>query len=415
VVPQDALRVGGDRAPPPLHLRRRLTGIAAGLGAWLAFRVLLHLPDLAEVLLASGPLSLLTRGLSLVSGVAPFSLAEWVVLGFLVRQGVGAVGGLGEIRRGVDGWARTLARGGLRFGQDVGILVLLFYLLWGFHYARPGLETRLGLAAAGELSVVELEELASHALEAANRAYLELHGVPDAGHPTPTLPPDSLVPALEAGWGAVAARFDLPSRVERRHGAPKTWLTTPLIRRMGISGTYFPFTAEALTLRDLPGARMPTTLAHEMAHQRGVTSESDANTLAFLVAREAPHPQARYAAYLFLRGQFLTALAGACPECVEPLGDLHLPGLRRDLADLTRYWLRSRGPISDAAGRINHAMLRSHGIPEGTASYRGSTWILAALALEQGPAAFFGTEAPLTEHDPPLPRFDPPAPGDPGR
>jgi hypothetical protein len=415
VVPADALRAGGDRAPPPLHLRRRLAWIGAGLGAWLAFRILLLIPDAAEVLLGAGPLPLLTRGLSLVSGAVPFSLAEWVVLGFLVRQGVGAVGGFREVRKGVDGWARTLGRGGLRFGQDVGILVLLFYLLWGFHYARPGLEVRLGLAAAGELSVVELQELTAHALEAANRAYLELHGIPDAGHPTPTLPPDSLVPALEAGWEAVAARFDLPSRVERRHGAPKAWLVTPLIRRMGLSGMYFPFTAEALALRDLPGARMPTTLAHEMAHQRGVTSEADANVLAFLVAREAPHPQARYAAHLFLRGQFLTALAGACPECVDPLRDLHLPGLRRDLADLTRYWLRARGPLSDAAGRMNHAMLRSHGIPEGTASYRGSTWILAALALEEGPAAFFGTEAASAGDGPPVPRFDPPDPGDPER
>jgi hypothetical protein len=415
VVPTDALRVEGDRTPPPLQLRRRLSWIAAGVGAWLAFRVLLHFPNFAEAVLGAGPIPLLTRGLSLVSGAIPFSLAEWVVLGFLVRQGVGAVGGVREVRRGVDGWARTLARGGLRFGQDVGVLVLLFYLLWGFHYARPGLEVRLGLAAAGELSVVELEELALHSLEAANRSYLDLHGVPDAGHPTPSLPPDSLVPALEAGWEAVAARFDLPSRVVRRHGAPKTWLATPLIRRMGVSGMYFPFTAEALALRDLPGARMPTTLAHEMAHQRGVASESDANALAFLVAREAPHPQARYAAHLFLRGQFLTALAGACPECAEPLRDLHLAGLRRDLADLTRYWLRFRGPLSETAGRMNHAMLRSHGIPEGTASYRGSTWILAALALEEGPAAFFGTGAASPEEDAPRRRSPPPHPEDPGR
>jgi hypothetical protein len=391
VVQADALR--------PLLLRRRLGWIAAGLGAWIAFRILLLFPDTAEVLLGSGPLPLFTRGLSLVSGAVPFSLAEVFVLGFLVRQGIGAVGGLNDVRRGRDGWPRTLARGGLRFGQDVGVLVLLFYLLWGFHYARPGLDSRLGLAAAGELSVAELEELAHHAVEAANRAYVELHGTPDAGYPTPTLPSDSLVPALEAGWAAVSARFHLPERLERRHGTPKTWLATPLIRRMGVSGMYFPYTAEALTLGDLPGARMPTTLAHEMAHQRGITSESDANTLAFLVARAAPHPQARYAAHLFVRGQFLAALAGACRECVEPFRERQLPGIRRDLEDLTRYWLRSQGPISEAAGRMNHAMLRSHGIPEGRASYGGSTWILAALALEEGPAAFFGTDSAPSEDD----------------
>jgi hypothetical protein len=391
VVPADALRgEGAGAGAPPLLLRRRLAWIAAGLGAWLAFRVLLVFPAAAEVLLASGPLPALTRGLSRATGMVPFSLAEWIVVGFLVRQGVGAVGGFRNLREGVDGWGRTLARGGLRLGQDMGVLVLLFYLLWGFHYARPGLDARLGVAPSGELSVAELEDLAGHAVAASNRAYLELHGVPDAGRPTPALPLDSLVPALNEGWAAVAARFDLPFRVERRHGDPKAWLATPVVRRMGVSGMYFPFTGEALTLGDLPGARLPTTLAHEMAHQRAVTSESDANTLAFLVAREAPHPQARYAAYLFIRGQFLVALAEACPECVPPLRDRQLPGVRRDLDDLIRYWLRSRGPISEAAGRMNHAMLRSHGIAEGRGSYSGSAWILAALALEEGPAAFFG-------------------------
>jgi hypothetical protein len=384
VVPTDAL------TSPPLHLRRRLAFLALGVGTWLAFRLLLAFPHVAEVLVGSGPIPLLAQGLSRASSWVPFPLAELVILGVVLRQATGAVGGIRQVRTGLDTWRRTLTRGGLRLGQDLGVVVFLFYLLWGFQYARPGLEHQLGLEPEGQLSVQELEPLARSAVEAANRAYIELHGVPDAGVPTPRVPADRLVPALEEGWRLVPARFDLHPRLERPHGAPKTWTATSLVKRTATSGMYFPYTGEALVVGGLPTVRLGMTLAHEMAHQRGVAVEGDANVLGFLVAREAPDPRVRYSAYVFLQGQMISALASLCAPCALEMLEGRLPGIERDLADLDRFWASSRGPISRAAGRMNDAMLRSHGIAEGTASYGGSRWILAALALRDGPEILFG-------------------------
>lgn len=392
VVPANALTpAAAGHGCPPLRLRRRLWWIGAALAAWLVFRVLLSFPDAAEVLVGAGPLPWLARFLSRLTGTVPVSLVELVVVGVVARQIGGAVAGIRQVRLGLDRWARTLLRGGLRVAQDVAILVVLFYGLWGFQYARPGLAGQLGLDAAGQLEAGELESLSVAAVQATNGAYLTLHGSEDAGAPTATPAVRSLVPALEEGWSRVRAEFELPHRLEQRHGAPKPLLATPVLKRMGVRGIFIPYTGEAVVPRDLPGVQMGTTLAHEMAHQRGITAEADANVLAFLVASRAPDPRLRYAAHRFLEGQLVAALARDCLPCAEEVIRERLPGVRRDLAHAAEYWSAARGPVRDAATRANHAMLRSHGIAEGTASYGGSTWILAALALRDGPEVLFGT------------------------
>ena len=211
-------------------------------------------------------------------------------LGVVLRQVVGAGRGLARVRARRDPFLPAVGRGGLRLAQDTGLLVFLFYLLWGVQYARPGLETHLGIEPAGEATTPELRALAEHAVRHTNEAYEELHGSPDIGEPTPPQHLGHIVPSLEIGWERIGEVLNLPERVAKRYGAPKKILATPLVKRLGISGIYFPYTAEALVLNDLPGVLLGKELGHEMSHQRGFSSESDANVLGTLVALHSRIP-----------------------------------------------------------------------------------------------------------------------------
>ena len=385
VVPPDG--VTADR--PALHLRRRLLGVGLGFAAWVGFRLLSSYPSMAEAVASTGPLPELARILSVATGRVPFALAEALVLLFLLRQGMGLARGVSQLRAGKDRLPRTFARGGLRLAQDIGVLVFLFYVLWGFQYARAGLDGHLGIASTGEVSASEIQPLALRAIERTNELYREIHGSPDAGHPTASPPIEVLVSGLEEGWIGVRAALDLPLRMERTHGGPKSFLATPLMKRLGVGGMYFPFTAEALVLGDLPGALLAKSLAHEMAHQRGIASESDANVLAFLVARESPDPVARYSAYIFLQQQLVRILQSLASEESEWVVGERYPGVRRDLVEAHAYWEPARGAAGAAATRVNDVMLRSHGVADGVGSYRGSVWILVALARDRGESALF--------------------------
>jgi hypothetical protein len=155
---------------------------------------------------------------------------------------------------------------------------------------------------------------------------------------------------------------------------------------------YFPFTGEALVLRDLPGIVQGKDMGHEMAHQRGFASESDANVLGTLVAARSPDLLTRYSAYSFIERQLVAALQRASPGDAREVARGRSPGVRRDLEDLSQYWESARSPVAAAATRVNDRMLRTHGVREGVGSYAGSTWVFVALARTLGPDALFGPD-----------------------
>lgn len=65
-----------------------------------------------------------------------------------------------------------------------------------------------------------------------------------------------------------------------------------------ISGVYTYFTGEANINTNFPDYTIPYTAAHEMAHQRGIAREDEANFIAFLVCMASDDPYIRYSGYL---------------------------------------------------------------------------------------------------------------------
>jgi predicted aminopeptidase len=67
---------------------------------------------------------------------------------------------------------------------------------------------------------------------------------------------------------------------------------------IGFLAFYQPITGEAILRSDLPILTQPYTIAHEMAHQLGYASETEANFIAFVVATECNDPFLRYSMLL---------------------------------------------------------------------------------------------------------------------
>jgi hypothetical protein len=111
--------------------------------------------------------------------------------------------------------------------------------------------------------------------------------------------------------------------------------------------------------------------------------------LGTLVAAHSPDPLARYSAYSFLQRQLVSALERVSISDAEEVVQERVPGVRRDLANLAAYWQPAQTPVGRMASRVNDAMLRTHGISQGVASYQGSTWVFIALTRERGPDVLF--------------------------
>jgi hypothetical protein len=362
--------------------------------AWAATLLLGRAPGLAES--AAAAASALSSALARVSGLVPFALSEWVIAAFLLRQFCGAARGGYAVVRGRRSARNAAGCGALRLASDIGVAVTLFYLLWGVHYARAPLPERLdwvepGAATAGA-DLPELGALAKRFLEATNAAYLQLHGTEDAGAPTPR-PPDgaTLHAALESGWAEAADRLGLPGREARPAGRVKRLLASGMLDRLGITGFYFPFTAEANANRGIPAVTLPVTLAHETAHRRGFASEDEANFIGFLAAWHAPDALARYAAALFAHRQTLSALAAVDPDGAHVLAEGRSPGVQRDLDDRAAYWRQFRGRARTAGRRVNDAYLRTNRVEGGVRSYGRSVALIVEWSRREpdsGPRAY---------------------------
>ena len=378
-----AVRTAPDPSDWPLYTRQRLLALAVGVATFLVFQLLSLLPGLVEAVYARSLSPMIVRSLSFVTGLLPFSLVEVVAIFYMVwmlvlvvRTGILVVRKQRRLRNAVLG-------GSLRMARDAGVMMVLFYFLWGFNYARRPLDERLEWPEWSAPDIDELERLAVTAVEAANRAYFEIHEAEDAGVPT-AMPADvgALDDALEEGWSKAAEFLDLPASTGKRYSRTKRLLLSPLVARLGIAGFYSPFTAEANVLRDSPVVSRSQSMAHEKAHQRGIGPESEASFLGFVAGALAPHPHARYSALVFAQGQLLRVLARADREAAQEVVANRFPGIRRDLEDLSEYWERFQGVGTTIGRAVNDRYLRTNRVRAGVRSYGLSVRLIITFAAQ---------------------------------
>lgn len=421
-----------------LPWRTTLGALLLAGAAWGGWRALAARPETAEVLLGGGWHPALVQALARLSGSlpGPVAVAEVVLVLLLVWLLSLPVRALLESGPG----GPRAGRAALRLVRMLALLAASFYLLWGWQYARPGLEARLGLPASGALAPDEVAALAEALVERTNALHRLLDGAAHPASPDPAsreasdavssdgvsgvasdaasdavsgqasgaldppalTPPPPLIPPgsrtwggeVDAAWGATVAARGLPPAMADRRPPPRSPALTPLLRRLGIHGVYVPWTGEALVLGDVPGGGAWFTALHESAHQRGIARESDANAAAYLVALSIEAVEARYSAALFLQRQALRALSRTDPETALRLVQRRDPGVQRDVDALVAWSLSVQGPAQEVARQANDAMLRRHGMPEGIANYAGSLWIVAALARAEGVEALLPPLAP---------------------
>jgi hypothetical protein len=356
-----------------------------GIATFALSRLLAAFPGAVETFYARGFAPVVIAPLSRASGAVPFSVGEWVLVAFVGRQIFGAVRGLRAVARKRRGLGNAVAAGALRLGSDLGVVATLFYVLWGFHYARAPLGARLGWPEVAQGEVGELEKLAAEMVAAGNDAYLELHGVRDLGVATPMPDPVSAMEAsIDEAWAEGEEAIGIREVGRRRYGRAKRPCTSRVLSLLHLGGFYMPFTGEPTVNGLMPAIAQPHAMAHEKAHQRGLASEDEANFVGFVIASRAGDPLVRYSAYRFAQGQLLSALRAVDRERAVGLIEARLPGVQRDIDDEHAFWAGFEGPGSRVAERVNDAYLRSNRVAGGTASYDRSLGLMLEYARSRG-------------------------------
>ena len=311
-----------------------------------------------------------------VNGLVPFSLAEatlaavfLITLGWLV---VKRRRSRGQKKRGK---IRFLLRAAANLWILSGGVGFVFLLLWGLNYGRPNLQSRLDLST----DAARAEEVLFAGRRCAEMAS-RLHGALNVPVDRPTRLPMEF-PALNELIDRHLRALELPGYPIRRSTSPaKRLMVSPAISYLGLSGIFIPFTGEPSMNGMIPDVSVPLAMAHEKAHQRGITNEGEANLVAFLAcARVSDQAYLRYAAYLFAASRLIGAASRYLPEEAGSAWETLGPGPRRDLAAVREFWSRYDGFAADFANKVNDSYLHSFRVPEGVQSYGQVTQLLVAL------------------------------------
>ena len=143
---------------------------------------------------------------------------------------------------------------------------------------------------------------------------------------------------------------------------------------MGITGFTFPITGEAAVNPQIPAVSLPFTMCHEMAHQRCIATERDANFAAFLACRFNSSLEYQYSAY-FMAYKYcynsLVAVGGTeasnmAAKIKAGEGEL----LRHDLVQYNQFFTSKQNTqATQLADKVNDTYIKTSGDEAGTMSY----------------------------------------------
>lgn len=262
---------------------------------------------------------------------------------------------------GFTPWYRGIA-------NFLGIVIFFFYVSWGFNYSAPGIADKLEYNYEETLRTDQL-------VSVAKRNALEIRAKLDSSSLFTSEISDRQLNAIHSSVREYLRNsgVDTPGDVRMRRVSKSGWL-----RRIGISGIYFPFAAEAHTDASYLALSQWFTLAHEYAHGYGITDEGECNFIAFASLLDSGVYEFEYCAWYTLW------------MYLEPFDEsdtsIRRTVLHQDRIQLRRHREQFTAFAPGVAEASNNLYLKSQGIEEGIQSYL--RWTLLA---QQHLATKFGS------------------------
>lgn len=150
-----------------------------------------------------------------------------------------------------------------------------------------------------------------------------------------------------------------------------------------ISGVYTFFTGEANVNTNYPDFIMVSSAAHEMAHQRGITKEDEANFVAFLVCSLSDDPYIRYCGYADVLNDVMSKLSSADPELYNAARAKMPQSLKDEYTAYSIFFDQYRENVAASVSTaVNNAYITSHNQPAGVKSYGLVVDLVAAYLLQ---------------------------------
>lgn len=246
---------------------------------------------------------------------------------------------------------------------------LFFLLLWGLNYYRAGIGYQLKLFPK-PYSTNDLKSTVSRLLLQLNYNAKKL-GSTSLEYPGN----DAVFNNAIAIYNKAQISYPYLSYT---HNDVKPMLAGLIGNYGGFLGYYNPFTGEAQVNTKVPSFVIPFTTCHEMAHQIGYASESEASFVAYLVIRQNNNLLFDYSTYFdlfsYANAELYKRDSVAAKQNVMQLDTL----VKKDYAAYKKYLNDYRNPVEPLLTKLYGSYLKVHNQPKGIDSYdEVVAWVVA--------------------------------------
>ncbi|MBO4422830.1 MAG: DUF3810 domain-containing protein [Clostridia bacterium] len=319
---------------------------------WTAFA------DLWQSRIASVPRALLAY----LTNVFPFSIAESIIL---LSPLVIAVLIYTASKRSSDSWTATF-RYSFNLLAAAGVLYSLLLINFSAGYYTTPLDKRIG-ADRQNVSAEELCDTAEMLIDGVRDSYGSVDFIYGEGS---VMPYDlkTLNKKLNEAYKKAHEKYPFLSDF---YSNPKPVALSEPWTYTHIAGVYTFFTGEANININFPDYTLPYTVAHEMAHQRGISREDEANFVAFLVCIESDDDYIRYSAYSNAFEYVASSLYSADSDMYKQLYRSKVPTeLKNEMTAYNEFFEKYReNKVANVSEKVNDTFLKVHDQKEGTRSY----------------------------------------------
>lgn len=265
------------------------------------------------------------------------------------------------------------AYGALLLAADVCLTVYaLFCLMWGVNYWTDSFQDRSGITAQ-PVAAEDLEAVTAYfAQQLADTA----DSVPRDENGVYAVPKEQILAESRLVYGGVTEQFPF---LDFRDTGVKAVRCSRFMSIMGFTGVYFACIGESNVNVDSPACLLPSTVAHELAHQRGIAWEQECNFLGVLASVTSGMPDYVYSGWLLGFIHLGNALYETDPEAYWAIRNALPETVSADLRDNNAYWDQFRDNVVEkVSDTVYDAALKSYGDTNGMKSYSMVVELLVA-------------------------------------
>ena len=293
---------------------------------WTFIQIIAQYPKFIEQYYSNGLYLYISKFLRVFFGWLPFSIGDilYISLIFFILKGI-----YSSIKTKKINFKSTF----YKTGAFLSILFFLFNFNWGLNYLRQPITKILGFEKT-EYTSNELISFTKKIILKSNQIHYSITKN-DTILIENNLTKQQIKKLSPLAYKQLKLKYP---QFKYENTSIKNSLFSVPLTYMGFAGYINPITNEAQVNSLIPKNSYPATVCHEIAHQVGIGSESEANFIGYLAAINSENIYYNYAGYLMATRYCLGEIYRAEPEQFDILVASLNKGIRKDLKQNQEFW-----------------------------------------------------------------------------